>query len=67
MKFFRRDERGAVTSAAVVTLLSAVIGAGAAAAAIVTVVNTNGPQDSTAIQTGEKNVLDPAQIIDYGG
>ena len=49
MKFFRRDERGAVASAAVVTLLSAVVGGGAAAAAVVTVVNTQGPKDSTAI------------------
>jgi hypothetical protein len=67
MKFFRRDERGAVASAAVVTLLSAVVGGGAAAAAIVTVVNTQGPKDSSAIQNGEQNVLDPAEIINYGG
>jgi hypothetical protein len=67
MKFFRRDERGAVASAAVVTLLSAVVGGGAAAAAVVTVVNTQGPKDSTAITTGEKNVVDPSEIINYGG
>lgn len=67
MKFFRPNERGEISSAVVVTLLSFVLGGGAAAAAVVTVVNTQGPGDSTAVQTGAKDIVDPATVIPYGG
>ena len=67
MKFFRFDERGEVSSAVVVTLLSFVLGGGAAAAAVATVVNTQGPGDSAAVQTGAKDIVDPATVITYGG
>ena len=67
MKFFRPNERGEVSSAVAVTLLSFVLGGGAAAAAVVTVVNTQGPSDSTAVQTGAKDIVDPTMIINYGG
>jgi hypothetical protein len=67
MKFFRRDERGAVTSALVVTLLSIVLGGGAAAAAVAAIVSSQGPADSHAIQTGPKDLVDPDTVIAYGG
>jgi hypothetical protein len=67
MKFFRPNERGEVSSALVVTLLSLVLGGGAAAAAVVTVVNTQGPGDTTAVQSGQKDIVDPATLIPYGG
>lgn len=67
MKFFRPNERGEISSAVVVTLLSLVLGGGAATAALVTVVNMQGPGDSAAVQTGQKDLVDPAQVIPYGG
>ena len=51
MKFFRRDERGVVVSAAAITLLSIALGGGAAAAAVFTVIQSQGPGDSSAVQT----------------
>ena len=67
MKFFRRNERGELSSAVAVTLLSIVRGGGAAAAAVVTVVNTQAPDDTAAVQNGEKDLIDPATVIPYGG
>lgn len=67
MKFFRRDERGAVTSAVAVTLLSIVLGGGAAAAAVAAIVSSQGPGDSQAIQSGPKDLVDPSTVIQYGG
>ena len=67
MKFFRPNERGEVSSAVAVTLLSIVLGGGAAAAAVVTVVNTQGPGDSSAVKSGQQDLVDPATIINYGG
>jgi hypothetical protein len=67
MKFFRRDERGVVVSATAVTLLSIVLGGGAAGAAIFTVLNSQGPQDNSAVQNGPKDLKDPKDIIPYGG
>ena len=67
MKFLRRGESGAISSAAAVTLLSFVLGGGAAGAAVFTIVATQGPQDSQAVKTGPKDVLDPASVIPYGG
>ncbi|MEO5982721.1 MAG: hypothetical protein ABIQ13_10445 [Pedococcus sp.] len=67
MQFFRRGERGAIESAAAVTLLSVVLGGGAAAAAVVTVINTSAPDDSVAVQTGPKDIVDPQTLIPYGG
>jgi hypothetical protein len=66
MKFIRRSERGEV-SAAVVLVLSVLLGGGAAAAAVATVVSTQGPGDSAAVQSGPKDVLPPEQVINYGG
>lgn len=67
MNYFRRSERGAVSSALVVTVLSAVLGAGAATAAVVSVVSSQGPDDSAAVQQGQKDLVDPGTIINYGG
>lgn len=67
MKLIRSNERGEISSAVVVTLLSFVLGGGAAAAAVVTVVNAQGPDDSAAVQTGAKDIVDPASVIPYGG
>ncbi|HET8766172.1 hypothetical protein RKE38_19050 [Phycicoccus sp. M110.8] len=67
MKLLRRTERGEISSALAVTLLSIVIGGGAATAAVVTVVSTQGPQDSVAVQNGRQNPVDPSTLIPYGG
>jgi hypothetical protein len=67
MKFFRRDERGVVVSAAAITLLSIALGGGAAAAAVFTVIQSQGPGDSSAVQNGHKDLVDPASVIPYGG
>ncbi|KQZ88028.1 hypothetical protein ASD62_00515 [Phycicoccus sp. Root563] len=67
MKFLRRDERGAVSSAAAITLLSVVIGGGAATAAVFGVISANGPKDSTAIVDGKKDIVPPEDLLNYGG
>ena len=67
MKFLRRGESGAISSAAAVTLLSFLLGGGAAAAAVGTRVSTPRPHDGHAVQTGPKDVVAPEDIIDYGG
>ena len=67
MKFFRRNERGEVSSALAVTLISIVLGGGAAAAAVATVVATQAPDDSAAVQKGHQDLVDPASVIHYGG
>lgn len=67
MKFFRRNERGEASSAIAVTLLSIVLGGGAATAAVLTVVNTQAPDDTAAVQNGEQDLVDPATVIAYGG
>lgn len=67
MKFFRRDERGAVTAAAAITLVSILLGGGAGAAAVITILDTQGPGDSNAVQNGHQDILNPKDIIPYGG
>jgi hypothetical protein len=67
MKFLRRDERGVISSAAAVTLLSAVLGGGAAVAAVATIVATNAPDDTQAVQTGPAAPVPPQELIPYGG
>ena len=67
MKFFRRNERGEMSSAVAVTLLSIVLGGGAATAAVLTVLNTQAPDDTAAVQNGQQDLVDPATVIPYGG
>lgn len=67
MKFLRRDERGAVTSAAAITILSVVLGGGAATAAVFGALSANGPKDGTAVVKGQQDIVPPEDILNYGG
>ncbi len=67
MKSLRGNERGVVSSAAAITLLSVVLGGGAAAAAIASVVSSSAPNDTNAVQTGPKDLVNPDQYLGYGG
>ena len=51
----------------VVGVLSVLLGAGAAVAAVTAVVASSAPNDSNAVQTGPQRIVDPGQVIPYGG
>jgi hypothetical protein len=63
----RRVDEGFVLPTLAIALLSLVLGGGAAVVAVQSVVNSYGANDQVAVQTGPKNVLDPSQVITYGG
>lgn len=44
-----------------------VVGGGAATGAAVSVLNSYGPKDSHAVQTGPKDVVPPQDVLTYGG
>jgi len=50
-----------------IAILSLLLGGGAAVVAVDSVVSSYGSNDQAAIQTGPKDVLDPGQVITYGG
>jgi hypothetical protein len=60
----RRDSR---LSALVIAVVSILAGAGLAAAAVSAVVSSSAPNDTTAVQTGPEQLVDPGQLIQYGG
>lgn len=62
-----RNERGAVGSSAAVAVVSVLLGAAAAFGAVTAVVNTNGPNDASAVQSGLQAPVDPDILIPYGG
>lgn len=63
----RRDDAGFVVPKLAIGLLSLLLGGGAAIAAVSAVISSYGSDDQAAIQTGPKDVLDPAAVITYGG
>ncbi len=67
MSLRRRDDAGLVTPMLAVALLSMVLGGGAAVLAVSSVVSSYGADDTTAVQTGLKDIVPPDQIISYGG
>ncbi|GAB3598746.1 hypothetical protein GCM10027446_29700 [Angustibacter peucedani] len=68
MTFTRLKSDSGIAVAAVVMGVGSLLAGGAAAtAAIVAVVDNYGPQDSTAVQDGPKDVLQPDDVLSYGG
>lgn len=67
MPLTRRDDAGFVVPTLVIAFLSLVLGGGAAVVAVGAVVASYGSNDQVAVQTGPKDVLDPASVIPYGG
>jgi hypothetical protein len=67
MQLPRRVDEGFVLPTLAIALLSLVLGGGAAVVAVQSVVDSYGANDQVAVQTGPKNVLDPSQVITYGG
>lgn len=63
----RRSDAGFTMPTLAIALLSLVLGGGAAFAAVSSVVASYGSDDAAAVRTGPKDVLDPEQIITYGG
>jgi hypothetical protein len=62
-----QPERGAVVATFIVIVLSALVGGGVAWGAISAVVSSTAPNDSTAVQNGPSQPVDPTQVISYGG
>ena len=67
MSLHRRADDGFVLPTIAIALLSLLLGGGAAVVAVQSVVNSYGSNDKVAVQTGPKDVLDPTQVITYGG
>jgi hypothetical protein len=63
----RPADDGFVLPTLAIALLSLALGGGAAVVAVSSVVSSYGSDDQVAVQTGPKDVLDPARIITYGG
>ena len=51
----------------ILLLVSLFAGLGMAFAAAATIVQTNGPQDETAIVKGEQVIISPGDLLKYGG
>jgi hypothetical protein len=62
-----QPERGAVAITLIVVVLSALAGGGVAWGAINAVVSSTAPNDSSAVQNGPQQPVDPTQVIRYGG
>ncbi|ADU48172.1 hypothetical protein [Intrasporangium calvum] len=54
-------------SAVLIALASLVAGGAIAAAAVNQVVTSSAPNDSSAVQTGPKELVEPSELINYGG
>ncbi|HEY5246985.1 MAG TPA: hypothetical protein VIJ15_00840 [Dermatophilaceae bacterium] len=67
MSLHRRADDGFIVPTIAIALLSLLLGGGAAVVAVQSVVNSYGSNDKVAVQTGPKDVLDPTQVITYGG
>jgi hypothetical protein len=67
MQLRRHADEGFVLPTLAIAALSLLLGGGAAVIAVDAVVNSYGANDQVAVQTGPKNVLDPAAVITYGG
>ncbi|GMA19699.1 hypothetical protein [Arsenicicoccus piscis] len=52
---------------ALITAGSVLLGGGAATIAVKAIGSAKAPDDSSAVRTGPKHPVDPAQIISYGG
>ena len=63
----RPSDAGFVMPTLAIAILSLLLGGGAAVVAVDSVVSSYGSNDQAAIQTGPKDVLDPGQVITYGG
>ncbi len=63
----RPSDAGFVMPRLAIAILSLLLGGGAAVVAVDSVVSSYGSNDQAAIQTGPKDVLDPGQVITYGG
>ncbi|NMM22530.1 MAG: hypothetical protein HHJ11_03335 [Phycicoccus sp.] len=63
----RPSTAGFVLPTLAIAILSLALGGGAAFVAVESVVSSYGANDQVAIQTGPKDVLDPASVITYGG
>jgi hypothetical protein len=62
-----QPERGAVAITFIVVVLSALVGGGVAWGAISAVVSSTAPNDTSAVQNGPQQPVDPTQVIRYGG
>ena len=67
MSLPRPSDAGFTMPTLAIALLSLVLGGGAAVIAVESVVSSYGSNDQVAVQTGPKDVLDPARVITYGG
>ena len=63
----RSSDDGFVLPRLAIALLSLALGGSAAVVAVSSVVSSYGSDDNVAVQTGPKDVLDPAKVIPYGG
>jgi len=63
----RPSDAGFAMPTLAIAILSLLLGGGAAVVAVDSVVSSYGSNDQAAIQTGPKDVLDPGQVITYGG
>ena len=63
----RPSDAGFVMPTLAIAILSLLLGGGAAVVAVESVVSSYGSNDQVAVQTGPKDVLDPAKVITYGG
>jgi len=63
----RPSDAGFVMPTLAIAILSLLLGGGAAVVAVESVVSSYGSNDQVAVQTGPKDVLDPARVITYGG
>lgn len=59
--------RGSRLSALLVAVVSLLAGAGLAAVAVNAVISASAPNDSSAVQSGPEQLVDPGRLIQYGG
>jgi hypothetical protein len=58
---------GTRLSALLIAVASLVAGGAIAASAVNAVVTSSAPDDSSAVQTGPKELVEPSELINYGG
>lgn len=62
-----KSDSGIALTAVIMAVGSLFVGTAAAVGAVVAVVDSYGPQDSGALQNGPKDVLQPGDVLSYGG
>lgn len=58
---------GGRLSAVLIAVASLVVGGGVAVAAVNAVVSSSAPDDSSAVKLGPQELVQPSEIINYGG